>query len=514
MKRCSGVSLAPAFLTLIAIAACLAACGESGDQAAGTPSAWPYEPWRPEDIFPPDQLATLSDVERNVLPPNLRIATGAPVREIGWDAEEMARGLVAAGPDRFVFWNRSIVVDSELAPPTFEEPASPGDVIADLRPVVAVKPIEHEPGEVVGYYFEFDTVATFDSPNFWRWPTLVPVHDEEDLLVRQGRTFALLRTWQRDAEPGEPKMQFPFRVSAMRLPEDRASIDAAEFDRHARALAWGLEVDQAAEEIFQYVQHTIQHARDARSRNPLEVLVRGMGECGGTNACAAAILERHAIRARRVAGASLAARLVQGRSGHTATEVWLDDGLGWSYFDPYFDFYFPGVSAAVLADDETACSTLITIFPRPLQDEHGPGVTLAQLFGYRQYMDHFQRQAMANMFQLGDGHAEFGLDWPLLEARPAPELTELFPETIRVHVRARYVITNGSVLRYARAYRSDEERAVIRQDEPRLSPWATTHFDVPVRRLLEASSGVKEEQREAGNLPGVSGGFVSSRNAS
>ncbi len=121
-----------------------------------------------------EEIATLSEAQRVTSPPPaiVREPTLAetPTRRPSPRTEQaspyhayVANVGTEDAPDAII-----LQVDDSLLPPRFDS------VSAELWPTVALHPVEPTDGRSVEYYFEFDTVDTFDSPNFWRSPQLIP----------------------------------------------------------------------------------------------------------------------------------------------------------------------------------------------------------------------------------------------------------------------------------------------------------------------------------------------------
>lgn len=186
-------------------------------------------------------------------------------------------------------------VDESLAPLRFT------DIEPALRPVIAVAPVKSPDERVVRYYFEFDTVPTFDSPNFWRAPQLLPFQAVRDISGRDGVKYRLFTSGHHEPHMG-PVARFPFRVTAMRLPDDWQVLDRAELERHALGLGYGLAGDALIREIFDWVRCTITWSRQSRVRSSLDVFCSGLSPCGQANAYCSFLLELNGVRTRGVSG--------------------------------------------------------------------------------------------------------------------------------------------------------------------------------------------------------------------
>ena len=279
--------------------------------------------------------------------------------------------------------------------------------------------------------------------------------------------FQPLITGQRKVE-NVPRVQFPFRASAMRLPIDWHDLDWDQLQRHALALGFGLKGEQLIREIHAFVRQTIIWSAQRTMRSSLDIFCTGIGACGATNAYAGLLLELNGVRFRGVSGFDPQVRIETGGfGGHSVGEVFDLETGRWSYIDPYLDLYLPGISAADLASNEVG-KMMIGAWTRlrPLSGQ----------FRYRRYYDRLNRMASPTMLQCDQ--STWGVQWPLLKA-PKVKPADLFPEAITIHVRARYILTNGQTVLH---------RSV--KPEPcslrgiRASRWATTSFTVRPHELL------------------------------
>src|SRR5437870_10589261 len=109
-----------------------------------------------------------------------------------------------------------------------------------MFPVVRVPKVQGSDRSDRLYYFEFGTAPTFDSPNFWRYPSLMPAYPLDarplDLTGRDGLAFNVFSATQRDVDGTRSEMRFPFRVTAMRLPNKWGDLTYEELERQALAL--------------------------------------------------------------------------------------------------------------------------------------------------------------------------------------------------------------------------------------------------------------------------------------
>jgi len=364
-----------------------------------------------------------------------------------------------------------IAADEALSPPVISVERT------GAYPVVSIPEIADPDGEDALYYFEFDTSPEFDSPNFWRYPALLPYADRDDLTGRQGLPFFVLRTTHRGVDGHSIRIEFPFRASAMRLPNDWSQLDFNEMQRHARGLAYGLQGRDAVDEVFAYARQIYFWASDTVHRSPLDTFTAGLGECGHVNDLAGALLEMNGYRYRNISGFNPQARVTYPGGGHSAVEVF--DGEAWSYLDSYLDVLTDGVPAARLGDSKYAD---LPIYALPESYHDGPlgtMLTLENLFAYRTYYDKLNRLPAASMLLLEGNEEVYGLQWPL---NVAPEWSprELFADELTIHVRARYIFAGGESL----AHVSEPAPA---PSQIRVSPWGHTSFTVRGRPTRDDS---------------------------
>lgn len=354
------------------------------------------------------------------------------------------------------------------------------------------------PGAEVLYFFEFDTSPDFNSPNLWRYPSLMATQTDKDgnvvsdLTSRDGLILFLLLSNHRSSGLGtEISIKFPFRASAMRLPNEWGELDFEELERHARALAFGLDVDRQIEEVFQYARYIYNWGSDTQSRSPISSFRSGVGECAYINSLAAAYLEMNGIRTRLVSGFNPKSRVTRPFGGHMLTEVFDSEAGTWRVMDSYLDVLSADSSAEDMAygGRESAMpvySIAAKQFSRISQREW---LDMGELFQFRRYGDSLGRWPMISGLSLRAGNrpeSSYGLDWPL---NVAPEFaaSELFPETKTIYVRARYVIApEGTQI----SYRQSGSR--ITNDDVRASRWQVKSFVIYPRKivdLLDAVSG-------------------------
>jgi hypothetical protein len=105
---------------------------------------------------------------------------------------------------------------------------------------------------------------------------------KEDLAFRNSLEFDVFSTTQRNADGKQTTVEFPFRVSAMRLPWwDK--LDFSEMQRQAQALAFGLDPDDSIREVFSFGRQIYPWASDTITRNAVATFVAGLGECAHVN---------------------------------------------------------------------------------------------------------------------------------------------------------------------------------------------------------------------------------------
>jgi hypothetical protein len=175
------------------------------------------------------------------------------------------------------------------------------------------------------------------------------------------------------------------------------------------------------------------------------------------------------IRYRMVGGFNPSVRIAYPGGGHSAIEV-LNPVTGrWSYFDPYLDILAMNLSAGELATDHRD-TKIFNINPKFAQ--FGPYLSASDLFKYRIYYDNQMRMRPFTMPMLFGREQDYGKQWSL---NVAPQFTaaELFPHSIRIHVRARYIFAGGKMIRHF-TERYDK------YDDVTATPWAQTSFVVPM----------------------------------
>jgi hypothetical protein len=359
-----------------------------------------------------------------------------------------------------------VVVDGDLAAPAiaFVDGGPDG-----LHPRFRASGAPEDDGRTVVWYWEFDTADTFDTRNFWGCPHLAPYKPAADADGRSDVRYRLFRRCER-AAGGGAEVSFPFRVTAMRLPADWEQLDWSEFERQAMGLGYGLEGDAVVEEIYRYVSRTVTWSNQTVIRTGLDVFCTGVGQCGRTNVYCGLLLELNGIRSRGVSGFDPEVRLANGLGGHSVIEAYNEKTGRWSYVDPYLDLYFPGVSAHEFAGLEIG---------KMMLGGSGQLRPLADQFKYRRYFDRLRRTPNVNMLQAYGQEATWGTQWPLIEPLETFEPRAVFPESLTVHVRARYLLTNGQ-----RPQHRSEERIRASNEGVVASPWGHTTLTVRPRELL------------------------------
>jgi hypothetical protein len=157
------------------------------------------------------------------------------------------------------------------------------------------------PSSQVNFYFEFDTSSNFDSPNFWRFPALIPIAFPPDLTSRAGLGYNLFLSHIRSLE-NSPVMHFPFRVTAMALPMEWNTIGFETLAKFSQLLAYGLEDKAARNEIYVLNRQRVVYSDETIKRNPLDTFKAGLGECIHANELMGTMLEISGYRYRTVGG--------------------------------------------------------------------------------------------------------------------------------------------------------------------------------------------------------------------
>lgn len=335
-----------------------------------------------------------------------------------------------------------------------------------LYPRVEVEPAQDASGNDLLVLFEFDISETFDTPNYWRTPALLPNFAEHDRASRRGAAFRLQTPLETDGHA--EVVDFPFRVSSMRLPWTEDGLTPKAMMQQARAVGFGLDGEDLVEEVFNYARFMYHWSNDELLHSPYDTFVSRMGECGYINQLAGTFLEFNGVRYRSVGGFNPIARVSFPGGGHTAIEVWNEEDGRWNYMDSYLNILLDG--PVRLADQTDAGEKWIYDLPPELHDKLGTYLGLSELFRYRKYFDVHKRADTVQMHRL-ENESDYGLGWDLLVA-PEFAANDLFPAEMTVHVRARYIDTDGHGLDYTSV------------QSGLFSPTAVASFTVPVRKLV------------------------------
>lgn len=387
-----------------------------------------------------------------------------------------------AGSDVYIYLTskgKPVRVDASLPMPvlTLAETGGP-------HPVARLTAPEPPPGKFLLYYFEFDTSPRFDSPNFFRIPSLESFRGKQhDLSSRLGMSFYLFSGKNRCDRAGS-SVCLPFRVSSLALPLAYGRIGFPEMVKFAQLAGYGLGGPDLVRELYDIVRYRWVWGSDLQMHCPLDTFAAGVGECGNVNNLLGAMLEMHGMRYRLAAGFNPVARTAHPGLGHSAIEV--HTPTGWEYLDPYMDVYLPGVpirQIGRLPQGKIRMRCLPSAGEReaPLaaevRESIGPALELGEQFRYRIYGDVAGRRLMAWMISLGpEGEKAYGLDWPLRRLRPDEGLDPErdLPREFTVYVRGRYVLT-----RYGFSFQN-----ACTDDQALASPWAKAQFQVRPLELL------------------------------
>ncbi len=258
----------------------------------------------------------------------------------------------------------------------------------------------------------------------------------------------------------------------MRLPDDWQVLDRDELERHALGLGFGLDRAAMIREVFDWVRHTIIWSAQTQVRTTLDVFCTGIGACGQANALCSLLLELNGVRTRGVSGFDPIIRHEKlGRGGGHSVSEYYDEAEGrWNYIDPYLDLLLPGISASELAAKPIG-EHLLGVFTRLRP--------LGRQFMYRRYFDRLNRMIPVSMLQTDGDESKWGTQWPLVEAREFSPV-DLFPDQRTIHVRARYILTNGQHVRHRSIRPKAANSAGIVA-----SPWSQLSFEIRPRELLQ-----------------------------
>ena len=382
-------------------------------------------------------------------------------------------------------------VDTSISP-YFSVPATPGEEIADIRPEISVDPMTPPSGQIVSYYFEFDTTETFTSPNAWRTPALHnPMQDPADgpaCLIRSQALYCLITTKVRGENPLSSSFKFPFRAAAMRLPNRWSELDTDLMPVMAETLGFGLSKREIIDEVFQYIAYCYPWGSGSVPKRPADTFLCGMGSCGSTNGLAANYLTYNGIANRSIGGFDPITRTVQPGGGHAALEVFNEEAGDWFFYDPYFGIMTPGVCGADLQYSRDFKD--IPIYPASDSPRYASfggsqNLTLGHLFRFRRYLDTTSRTRPGRAFPMTVSPMnEAGIIGP--RARHWTEKHEVdidFPEEITIHARCRAIFSNVCPTEWF------HKTGNVALEISKISGWAQTRFTVPVKRLMTERYG-------------------------
>jgi hypothetical protein len=333
----------------------------------------------------------------------------------------------------------------------------------------------------VNFYFEFDTSSNFDSPNFWRFPALIPIAFPPDLTSRAGLGYNLFLSHIRSLE-NSPVMHFPFRVTAMALPMEWNTIGFETLAKFSQLLAYGLEDKAARNEIYVLNRQRVVYSDETIKRNPLDTFKAGLGECIHANELMGTMLEISGYRYRTVGGFNPTLRNAYPGGGHAAIEV-LNEKK-WEYMDPYLDNYVPGVGTTDFSHHPIGNTLIARVDRTKFPSAQFEDLTLANLFRYRMYSDAAGRLPPATMLQLAGAEDRYGRDWEPRKITPDEQLDidRDLPKDVQIHVRARYILAACAV---SQGFSCTDRAA-------RASQWAQASFTIDPRKLLRQQQDVVE----------------------
>jgi hypothetical protein len=407
-------------------------------------------------------VRALEDSELDTTPARLTASNTPSIETSAFPARVIDRQALV--PSYTAGFTGSVRVDSSRPAPVI----SIDEKGADLRPVVSIPKAYDEQQREALYYFEFDTRPDFTSPNMWRFPALLSSAKELNAIQRRNIEFDVLVTHHRGLTGRDNSVKFPFRASAMRLP-DWDQLNYAELQKQSRALSEGLSPEQTIREVFAYVRQVYLWGNNDKGMAPVDVFRAGLASCGLVNGLAGALLEMSGIRYRMVDGFNPLVRLAYPGGGHTAIEA-LNPATGrWSYVDPYLDILQMNVSARELAAERRD----IKIYNiDPPYSQFGPYLSVGGLFEYRGYFDNQERMPGATMPMLFGREEQYGKQWALHVA-PKFAAADLFPHAIRIYVRARYIFAGDKTIRHF-------NDAYDKYEDVTATPWAQTSFVIPM----------------------------------
>ncbi len=355
------------------------------------------------------------------------------------------------------------VVES-LPAPRIEWPGE-GEVIADARPTIRVA----DPDPDLLYYWELDTVETFDSPNLHARP--------RTSLTAQGRN--LLRVLDREPD-FSPVFTPPYRLGVL-ADHDIRRGEAGYTELIAQRLAWGLPRGEAQwREVYEFVHCQFYPIdADAHMRDPQQTWRRDRGYCISVNYLTSRLLADLGYPTRRVEVSvpSLTSESEEPFSSHSALEV--HDGRGWSIIDPWFGYIFCGVSLQELAAAPGAESHPAMEFVKPGGDPGRPD-------GWRMlYYDEYARSRRYDLFTgdllTVDPQSEQALFAAPIEAAGTPDFSTLWPNPVlRIHVRVRSAeIPSGLVESWPIPTAT---LGLQREPAARVSPWTIRSFSIDLAK--------------------------------
>lgn len=355
------------------------------------------------------------------------------------------------------------IVES-LPAPRIEWPGE-GEVIAQARPTIRV--VDPDPDLI--YYWELDTVATFDSPNLHARP--------RTSLTAQGRNP--MRVLDREAD-FSPEFTPPYRLGVLAEHEVRRG-EAGYTELIAQRLAWGLPRGEAQwREVYEFVHCQFYPIdADANMRDPQQTWRRDRGYCISVNYLTSRLLTNLGYPTRRVEVSVPALAGGDGGpfSSHSALEA--HDGSKWSIIDPWFGYFLFGVSLQDLAAAPGMESWPAMEFVMPGGDPGRPD-------GWRMlYYDEYARMRRYDRFS-GDlltvsTDAERALFAGPIESVEVQDFSALWPDALlQIHVRVRSAEASARSVQSwpipSAALESSHESVV------RVSPWTVRTFTIDLAR--------------------------------
>lgn len=355
------------------------------------------------------------------------------------------------------------VVES-LPPPSIEWPGE-GEVIIQARPTFRVA----DPDPDLLYYWELDTVETFDSPNLHARP--------RTSLTAQGRNP--LRVLDREPD-FSPVFTPPYRLGVL-ADHGIWRGDPGYTELIAQRLAYGLPCGEAPlREVYEFVQNQFYPIdADANIREPQQTWQRDRGYCISTNSLTSRLLSHLGYPTRRVE-LSVPALTNENEgpfSSHSALEV--HDGGGWSIIDPWFGYFFYGISLQELAAEPGAESYPAMEFVTPGRDPGRPD-------GWRMlYYDEYARIRRYDSFTgdlvTTDPESEPALFAAPIEPAHMPDFTALWPNAVlQIHVRVRSLEASP---RPVESWPIPSATLGLKQAAAvRVSPWTIRTFSIDLTR--------------------------------